>query len=151
MSLFHTCLATCIIFVCVSQTLHSVSLRSFYLLSSVFMFLLPYIYKSLNFITHIIFITLNASRGSLSVIFYPNISAYLLFFLHNTCQYLKILFKILILMFNIFTKHKEEIVLIKTIKKLWNQHEEIMQEWVSLKNKTEILRNAKINSLKLET
>ena len=54
-------------------------------------------------------------------------------------------------MFNIFTKHKEEIVLIKTIKKLWNQHEEIMQEWVSLKNKTEILRNAKINSLKLET
>ena len=93
LSLFHTCLATCIIFVCVSQTLHSVSLRSFSLLSSVFMFLLPYIYKSLNFITHIIFITLNASRGSLSVIFYPNISAYLLFFLHNTCQYLKILFK----------------------------------------------------------
>ena len=54
-------------------------------------------------------------------------------------------------MFNIFTKHKKEIVLIKTIKKLWNQHEEIMQEWVSLNNKTEILRNAKINSLKLET
>ena len=54
-------------------------------------------------------------------------------------------------MFNIFTKHKEEIVFIKTIKKLWNQHEEIMQEWVSLKNKTEILINAKINSLKLET
>ena len=54
-------------------------------------------------------------------------------------------------MFNIYTKHKEKIILIKTIKKLWSQHEDIMQEWVSLKNKIEILRNDKINSLKLET
>ena len=54
-------------------------------------------------------------------------------------------------MFSIFIKHKEEIILVKTNKKLWNQHKEIRQEWVSLKNKTEILRNDKINSLKLET
>ena len=54
-------------------------------------------------------------------------------------------------MFSILTEHKEEIALIKTNKKLCNQHEEIMQEWVNLKNKMEILRNDQINSVKLKT
>ena len=82
--------------VCVLQALPGVALRSLYLLSSVFMFLLPEIYKSLNFITHIIFITLSANPGSLSVIFYPNIPVYLLFFLYNAYQYLKHFLKLLI-------------------------------------------------------
>lgn len=43
-------------------------------------------------------------------------------------------------MFSIFIKHKEEIILVETRRNYGNQHKEIRQEWVSLKNKTEILR-----------